>query len=167
MRVRHQIVALPRRGSGFTLIELLVTVAIVALLASVALPLSEVSAQRAKETDLRRALREIRNGLDAYKRASDEGRIQRSPDQSGYPPSLAALVEGVVDAKSPTSAKLYFLRRVPRDPFSPDASVPADRTWALRSYESPPDDPRPGKDVFDIRSLSDRKGLNGVPYAEW
>lgn len=145
---------------GFTLIELLITVAIVAVLASIALPLSEVSVQRGKEADLRRALRDVRNALDAYKRASDEGRILRSPDQSGYPPSLALLVEGVTDAKSPTGAKIYFLRRLPRDPFQPDS-------WGLRSYESPPSDPKPGKDVFDVHSLSERKGLNGIPHREW
>ena len=152
---------------GFTLIELLVTVAIVAVLASVALPLSEVAVQRGKEQDLRRALREIRDGLDAYKRASDEGRIQRSPDQSGYPSSLLALVEGAPDAKSTGGARIYFLRRVPRDPLHADASVAPERTWGLRSYESPRTEPQPGKDVFDVRSLSDRKGLNGIPYTEW
>ncbi len=152
---------------GFTLIELLVTVAIVAVLASIAFPLSEVAVQRGKEQDLRRALREIRDGLDAWKRASDEGRIQRSPDQSGYPPSLLALVEGVTDAKSASGAKIFFLRRVPRDPLHPDTAAAPERTWGLRSYESPPSDPRPGKDVFDVRTLGARKGLNGIPYAEW
>jgi len=146
--------------SGFTLIEVLITAAIVAVLASIALPLAELAAQREKETELRRALREIRDALDAYKRASDEGRIVRSPDQSGYPPVLGALVEGVTDAKSPTGARIYFLRRVPRDPFHPES-------WGLRSYESPPGEPRPGRDVFDVHSLSDRRGLNGVPYREW
>jgi general secretion pathway protein G len=155
------------RQRGFTLIEVLITVAIVAVLASVALPLSEVSALRTKETDLRHALRQIREALDAYRRADDEGRIQRSPDQSGYPPTLQTLVDGVPDAKSPTAAKLYFLRRIPRDPLHPDASVPPGRTWGLRSYESPAYDPRPGKDVFDVRSLSERKGLNGIAYSEW
>ena len=152
---------------GFTLIEVLITAAIVAVLASIALPLSEVAVQRSKEQDLRRALREIRDGLDAYKRASDEGRILRSPAQSGYPPTLLALVEGVPDAKSPTGAKIHFLRRVPRDPLHSDAGLPPERTWGLRSYESPHHDPRPGKDVFDVRSLGERKGLNGIPYAEW
>jgi general secretion pathway protein G len=149
--------ALPR---GFTLIEVLITAAIVATLASIALPLSEIAIQRSKETDLRRALRDIRDALDAYKRASDEGRIVRSADQSGYPPSLSALVEGVTDAKSATGAKIYFLRRIPADPFHPDG-------WGLRSYESPPSDPRSGTDVFDIYSLSDRKGLNSIPYRQW
>lgn len=152
---------------GFTLIEVLITAAIVAVLASIALPLSEMAIQRGKEQDLRRALREIRDALDAYKRASDEGRIVRSPEQSGFPPSLQALVEGVPDAKSPSGAKIYFLRRLPRDPFHGDASVPPERTWGLRSYESPPHEPRSGKDVFDVHSMSARLGLNAVPLRNW
>jgi len=152
---------------GFTLIEVLITVAIVATLASVALPLTEVAMQRSKETDLRRALREVRDALDAYKRASDEGRILRAADQSGYPPNLAALVEGVTDAKSPAEKKIYFLRRLPRDPLHPDTTAPPENTWGLRSYDSPPFDPKPGRDVFDVHSLSDRKGLNGVAYRLW
>jgi len=155
-----------RRG-GFTLIELLITVAIVATLASIALPLSEVAAQRGNEQDLRRALRQIRAALDAYKRASDEGRILRSADQSGYPPTLAALVEGVTDAKSPSGGKIYFLRRIPRDPFHPDRSAAPGESWGLRSYASPAGDPSPGKDVFDVYSKSPALGLDGTPRREW
>jgi len=156
-----------KRARGFTLIEVLITAAIVATLASIALPLAEVASTRARETELRRALAQIRDALDAYKKASDEGRIQRSPDQSGYPPTLAVLVEGVTDAKSSSGAKLYFLRRVPRDPLNAEAATPAERTWGLRAYESPASEPKAGKDVFDIYSLSPRSGLNGIPYREW
>src|SRR5258708_39761223 len=152
---------------GFTIIEVLITAAIVATLASITLPLAEIASQRGKETDLRRALRDIRDALDAYKRASDEGRILRSPDQSGYPPTLAALVDGVVDAKSPSASKIYFLRRIPRDPLNPDSSTPPERSWGMRSYESPPSEPKAGKDVFDVYSRSSRDGLNGIPYKEW
>ena len=155
------------RKQGFTLIEVLITAAIVATLASIALPLSELAAQRTKETELRRALQQIRDALDAYKRAADEGRILRSTDQSGYPPALVALVEGVTDVKSPSHAQIYFLRRIPRDPLYADTNTPAERTWGMRSYESPPTDPKPGKDVFDVYSLSARTGLNGIPYKEW
>jgi general secretion pathway protein G len=155
------------RARGFTLVELLITVAIIATLASIAMPLSEVSAQREKEHQLRKALRDIRDALDAYKRASDEGRIVRAADQSGFPPTLSLLVEGVADAKSPAGAKIYFLRRIPRDPMHADESTSAANTWRLRSYDSPPDRPQPGKDVFDVFSTSDRIGLNGVPYREW
>ncbi|HYN14011.1 MAG TPA: type II secretion system protein, partial [Burkholderiales bacterium] len=70
---------------GFTLIELIITVAIVAVLASVALPLNELVAQRAKEQDLRRSLRDLRDAIDAHKQASDEGRIVKRAGDSGYP----------------------------------------------------------------------------------
>lgn len=153
-------------GNGFTLIELLVTVAIVAILASVAIPLSELSQQRTKERELRQALMEIRTAIDGYKQAVDEGRILKSLDQSGYPPRLSVLAEGVVDAKSPVPKKIYFLRRIPRDPFV-DSGVNAESSWGKRSYDSPLDAPREGKDVYDVYSLSARMGLNGVPYREW
>ena len=151
---------------GFTLIELLVTVAIVAILASVAIPLSALSQQRAKEQELRLALREIRTAIDAYKQAVDEGRVARSLDQSGYPPRLSMLVEGVKDVKSPVDKQIYFLRRLPKDPFD-ENSADAESSWGKRSYDSPPDAPRYRKDVFDVYSLSERTGLNGVPYREW
>jgi len=156
-----------KRKTGFTLLELLITVAIVGLLASIALPLSELAVKRNDEQDLRRALREIRDALDAYKRASDEGRIAHSAEQSGYPPTLVALVDGVTDAKSASGAKLRFLRRVPRDPLSASPSAAADTTWGLRSYESPVDAPRPGSDVFDVYSTNAGVGLNGIPYKDW
>jgi general secretion pathway protein G len=146
---------------GFTLIELVITVAIVAVLASVALPLHELVAQRAKEQDLRRALREIREAIDAYKEASDEGRIEKRVGQSGYPPRLAALVEGVVDQKNPKKERIYFLRRVPPDPFTEEGR------WGLRSYASPPDAPSEGEDVFDVYSLATGTGINGRAYREW
>lgn len=152
---------------GFTLIELVVTVAIVALLASIALPLVELSVQRSKEHELRRALRDIREGIDAHKRAFDEGRVEPGADKSGYPPTLNALVEGVADVKSPSRAKIYFLRRIPRDPLFNDPDTPPERIWGLRSYESPPDSPSPGRDVFDVYSLSQGVGLNGIPYRDW
>jgi general secretion pathway protein G len=144
---------------GFTLIELVITVAIVAVLASVAMPLNELVAQRAKEQDLRRALREMRAALDAYKQASDEGRILKRVGESGYPKRLEDLVQGVEDQKSVKKERLFFLRRIPADPFG--------ETWGKRSYASPPDDPREGDDVFDVYSLAPGAGLNGRPYREW
>ena len=151
---------------GFTLIELLITVAIVAVLASVALPLNELAVRRAKEQDLRRALRDVRAGLDAYKQAWDDGRILKRVGESGYPPRLEDLVEGVDDLKSSSRARLYFLRRLPRDPFA-DPGLPAADTWGRRSYASPPDDPQEGEDVFDIYSRASGLGINGRPYREW
>lgn len=155
------------RARGFTLIEMLAALAIVALLASLALPLAELSVQRAREQELRQALRALRGAIDAYKQAADENRIARKPDESGYPPSLEVLVEGVRDAKDPKGAKLYFLRRIPRDPFAPQPEARPAHSWGLRSYASPPEDPQPGKDVYDVYSLSEGTGLNGVPYRQW
>jgi general secretion pathway protein G len=145
---------------GFTLIELMITLTILALLASVALPLAEVTVQRNKEKDLRQALREVRGAIDAYKHAADDGRIERAADASGYPPSLAALAEGVPDKRKTDGSKLYFLRRVPADPLTGE-------DWGLRSYASSATDPQPGKDVFDVYSKSEESGLNGVPYRQW
>jgi general secretion pathway protein G len=139
----------------------------VGLLASVAVPLAELAAQRTKESELHAALRELRSGIDAYKAAAEQGHIVLEVDASGYPPDLDVLVNGVEDARDPNKAMMYFLRRIPRDPLFPDTTAPAASTWGLRSYKSPPDDPQPGEDVFDIYSLSTRKGINGVPYREW
>lgn len=158
----------PKRPQrGFTIVELLVTVVIVSVLASVALPMAELAVQRNKEQELRRALREVREALDAYKQAGDEGRILRKADESGYPPSLEILVEGVVDAKSPKGAKIYFLRRIPRDPFFPDMNLPAVKTWGKRSYTSSAEEPKEGSDIYDVYSAASGVGLNGIPYREW
>jgi general secretion pathway protein G len=155
------------RQHGFTIIEMVITVAIVGLLASVALPLAELTVQRSKEHELRHALREIRGAIDAYKRAYDEGRVAKVADASGYPPSLDVLVDGVPNATDPKKRRIYFLRRMPRDPFNVGPETTASGTWGLRSYESPPHSPQEGKDVFDVYSLSPATGINGVPYREW
>jgi general secretion pathway protein G len=152
---------------GFTLIELVVVVAIVAILAAGLMPLAELANQRSKEQALHAALRDMRTAIDAYKLAADEGRVARKADETGYPPTLAVLAAGAPNEKDPEKRKVYFLRRIPRDPFFADSEVPAEKTWGLRSYESPPDEPREGKDVFDVYSLSSAKGLNGVPYRQW
>lgn len=154
------------RHKGFTLIEMLVVVAIVSILATIGLPLTEIAQRRNQEESLRLSLREIRSALDAYKKAMDQGRILRSVGETGYPANLEVLVNGVVDAQSPRGERIYFLRSLPRDPFAPP-ETPAAETWALRSYDSPPDDPQPGRDVFDVHSKSTAVGLNGVAYRLW
>jgi general secretion pathway protein G len=152
---------------GFTLIELVVTVAIIAILASGILPVAKLVAQREKEKELRASLRNMREAIDSYKKAFDDKRIRKSPGQSGYPPSLATLVDGVQDEKDPEKHKLRFLRKIPADPMSLDPTIPAEQTWGLRSYASEANEPHAGDDVFDVYSLSARKGLNGRPYSTW
>lgn len=160
------------RLRGFSLIELIVTLAIVAILASIAMPLVSVTAQRSKESELRNNLRHIREAIDAYKKASDEGRIKKSADETGYPPNLAILVEGAEDLKDPNKQKIKFLRRIPPDPMvtqkEADAfSIEETQSWGLRSYESSANQPVAGKDVYDVYSLSPLTGTNGIPYAQW
>ncbi len=152
---------------GFTLIELLVTITIIGVLASAVIPLSMMSAKRTKEMELRQNLRAIRKAIDDYKTAFDEGRIRKSIGDSGYPPSLTTLVEGVDDVTSPKSRKIRFLRRVPPDPVNNDVHLKPEEAWGLRSYESGPDDPREGDDVFDVYSRSQDKAIDGTYYRNW
>ncbi len=155
------------RNRGFTLIELVITLAIVALLTTAAMPLAQLVAKREKEAELRTARRDIRTALDAYRTSAVGGHIKQELGATGYPPDLKSLYAGVEDQMSEKKVNLYFLRRIPRDPFFPDGAVAAEETWGLRSYQSPPDDPQPGDDVFDVHSLSSARGLNGVPYHDW
>lgn len=154
------------KARGFTLIEMVVVVLMVSILASAAMPLAALSKKRSQEAQLRQSLRTIRLALDDYKRAWDQGRIERKIDQSGYPPNLDVLVKGVVDVSSPKAGRIYFLRSLPRDPFA-DAALPAASTWGLRSYASPPDAPVAGGDVFDVYSLTEGVSLDGTPYRRW
>jgi general secretion pathway protein G len=158
----------PVGSRGFTLVEMTIVVAIMAVLASSAMPLYALNVQREKEQELRAGLRQIREAIDAYKRAVNEGRIAKKADQSDYPRRLENLVEGVLDIKDPEGKrKIYFLRRLLRDPMSSDPALSDADTWGKRAYESPPDDPQEGDDVFDVYSHSQKTGLNGIPYDRW
>jgi len=161
-----------KRFAAFTLIELVITIAILGILASAAMPMFQMSVQRKKEQELKANLREIRDAIDAYKDYYDALKV-KDAESNGYPPNLEILVEGVKDNSTPDSKRIIkFLRRIPIDPMLPkqqvkDAEGDLASLWGLRSYESSPEEPKAGKDVFDVYSLSPLTGSNGVPYAQW
>ena len=156
---------------GFTLIELLVVLAIVGILAAAAWPLQELTRRRAQELALREGLRTVRSALDAHRVAVEDRRIAAGPEGSPWPASLAVLVQGValLDAQGQpqdNGARLYLLRRLPRDPFA-DPTLAAADTWSTRASSSPPETPDPGRDVFDLRSRSGLLALDGSHYQDW
>ena len=145
----------------------MVAVAIVGTLSALAVPLLSVTMERHKEDEVRLALRQIRGALDAYHQAVVDKRVEAAADSNGYPDTLKSLTEGVPDITKPDRRPIYFLRRLPRDPFAADASASAADTWGKRSYASSPDDPKDGDDVFDVYSQSQQTGLNGIRYQQW
>jgi general secretion pathway protein G len=157
----------PCRSSGFTLIELLVTLTILALLATLTLPVAQLELQRHRERELQHALREMRVAIDAYKQAYDQGRFAHTVGASGYPPTLEILVEGVEDASDPKKRRIFFLRRIPLDPMA-GAGGQADGTnWGTRSYASDAKDPQEGDDIYDVYTRSTAVGFNGIAYRRW
>lgn len=149
---------------GFTLIEMLVVLAIMGVLSTLVFPLAEMTVQRDRERELKKALWDIREAIDDYKQATATGVVPYQPDkEAGYPPNLRVLVDGV---STKQGGHVRWLRRLPRDPFA-DARLPAEQTWGLRSYYSSADKPEPGADVYDVYSRAMGTGMNGVPLKEW
>ena len=156
--------SLRRSPQGFSFIELVIATAIMLVLASAALPLARVSIKRQKEADLRYALRQMREGIDAYKDAVTAGLIGgvSVTGTEGYPPDLETLVEGVVRANSASGAKIKFLRRIPIDPMTGEAE------WGLRATgDSPTARSWGGGNVFDVYSKSNGVALDGSRYRDW
>jgi general secretion pathway protein G len=134
---------------------------VLGILATVSLPVVKFTQKRAKELELRIALREMRSAIDEFKRYSDSGFIAIEFGTDGYPADLELLVEGV-DIIGQIDKKAKFLRRIPLDPMTGETE------WGLRSYQDDFDSHSwGGENVFDVYSLSAGTGLNGVPYSEW
>lgn len=152
---------------GFTLVEMMIALMLLGIVLLAVTPRLELIARTRREQELHHDLRMMRQAIDAYKKAASDGRIAIAVGASGFPPSLATLVDGVTNALDINGAKLYFLRRIPRDPMSTNPSVTNEETWGLRSYASPATDPQPGADVFDVYSQSPGMGLNGIAYRKW
>jgi len=149
----------PGRGeAGLTLVELIVTVAILAILASAAIPLTRLEVKREKERELRYDLWQMRDAIDHYKDAAERGGIMTKVDSYNYPPDLQTLVDGV----EIQSKKVRFLRRIPVDPMT------GKDDWGMRSMQDDPNsDSWGGQNVFDVYSKSDGTALNGTKYNTW
>jgi general secretion pathway protein G len=150
---------------GYTFVELIIVTTIILILASAVQPLVRVTIQRQKESELRRALRDMRDAIDKFKESADAQMIpatELKPNSEGYPPDLESLVEGVSVANDATGRKLKFLRRVPIDPMT------GTDEWGMRSYQDKPDTTRwGGQNVFDVFTTSQGTALDGTKYRDW
>lgn len=155
---------------GLTLIELVITITILAILAAVVMPLSQMTAQRTRELELRRNLRTIRTAVDDFKKRYDKAVIEKKipsvMNKSGYPESLKTLVDGF-DFGDANGTKIKFLRRIPSDPFNPPKGNEEPK-WGLRSYSDKPDSGSwGGEDVYDVYSLSEGIAIDGTKLKDW
>lgn len=153
---------------GFTFVELLVCLVLLGILASIVIPVTEITSRNSKEKDLKRSLVEIRQAIDAFKTASEQNKIPKSfKTETGYPSNLKVL-EGV-KTKDGKIVVERFIRNIPRDPFFEGniENFSPEETWGKRAYLSDYDKPKNGDDVYDIYSLSEQKGTNGIPYNQW
>jgi general secretion pathway protein G len=162
---RHSTITPTHGQRGYTFIELMVVSSIVLILASAIMPLAKVTATRQRESQLHRALRELRTAIDRYKDAADLGQIsplELKVGAEGYPPDLATLVEGVSAANDQSGRKLKFLRKIPIDPMTNSTE------WGLRSYQDDADTTRwGGQNVFDVYTTHGGTGLDGTRYRDW
>ena len=149
------------RSRGYSLVELVVVVTIILVLTAMIVPVARFNWTRMKEMELKEALRNMRTAIDDYKRLSDQGLIPVEVGTEGYPKELDDLVKGV-ELVGQVKKVRKFLRKVPVDPMTGEA------TWGLRSLQDDFDSTSWGRqNVYDVYSLSEGTGLNGIPYAKW
>jgi general secretion pathway protein G len=130
---------LNRRRFGYTLIELIIVMAIISILLAIAVPIYQRSLTRTKESLLKNNLFTLRTVIDEY-----------TFDKQKAPQTLQDLVEQ------------GYLRAIPIDPITSSAD-----TWRIVMEDSitSVDQTQPG--IYDVRSGSDLKSLEGTPYSEW
>jgi|SRR5579884_330115 general secretion pathway protein G len=152
-----------KRGEqGLTLVELIVAFTILSLLTTMAVPLARYRVRIEKERELRYALKQIRDAIDAYKDAATQGKIEVKLGTDGYPESLQQLVDGVKLLQSAEGKKIKFLRRIPTDPMTNS------KDWGLHSTQDDPDAQSwGGQNVFDVYTKSPEKARDGTPYSQW
>lgn len=157
--------AVAAREGGYTFIELVIVTAVLMILATMVMPLAQVTSQRQREAELRRSLREMRTAIDKFKDAVDAGQIPQTelePGSEGYPADLETLVEGVSAAGDASGRKLKYLRRIPIDPMTNTTE------WGMRSYQDRPDSTSwGGQNVFDVFTTNTDTALDGTKYNEW
>ena len=131
--------AFTRRRAGYTLIELIIVMAIISVLVAIAVPMYQKSLLRTKESLLKNNLFTLRTVIDEY-----------TFDKQKAPQSLDELVnEG-------------YLRGVPTDPITGN-----NQSWRVIMEDAitSVDQTQPG--IYDVRSGSDLKSLEGNPYSDW
>lgn len=150
------------KRTGFTLLELMLACVVLAILASAVMPTTQKIVKRRKELELKRVLMEVRESIDRFKRAADEGLIKLDDiEQLGYPEDFEQMVRGA-ELKKTSNKKMRFLRRIPTDPITGQAE------WGMRSVQDDPDDTTwGGENLFDIYSRSDGEAIDGSDYRDW
>jgi general secretion pathway protein G len=154
-----------RSASGLTTVELLAALGVMLVLVTVALPLKRWDEKRRKEEQLRLSLQVMRDAIDQYKLAADQGKIQQKDvDQRGFPRDLDELVDGVdvIDPISGKTNKVHFLQHIPVDPFTGEPE------WGKRSYQDDWNATSWGRqNVWDVYTLFEGKALDGSMYKDW
>jgi general secretion pathway protein G len=124
---------------GFTLIEILIVVSIIGILVSIAVPIYQKSILRTRESVLRNNLYTLRTVIDEY--TYDK---QRAPQR---------LEDLVTDG---------YLRVVPIDPMVGDNT-----SWKIEMEDAVGSVSQSEPGIYEVHSSSDKKSLEGTPYADW
>lgn len=179
-----------------TLLELIMACAILAVLSSAALPMARMTVQRARESELRRDLREMRNAIDRYKDDADKNLIRTEVGSANYPPDLQTLVDGVtvsIPANAPAGISAGALATASGGSAGASAGTSATSTsasalpnkvrylrripvdpmtgkadWGLRAVQDDADsDSWGGHNVFDVYSTSTATAIDGTKFKDW